>query len=106
MTLNFSAHPGAGGDPAPDSRRPLQGLRVLELAQVMAGPVTGLMLADLGADVIKIEKFPGGDDSRGFNSKGAGDMPASFEVLNRGKRSVALDLKSVAGQQALRRLVQ
>ena len=84
---------------------PLKGLRVLELAQVMAGPVTGLMLADLGADVIKVEKFPGGDDSRSFNSKSQGDMPASFEVLNRGKRSVAIDLKSGPGREALRRLV-
>jgi len=85
---------------------PLKGVRVLELAQVMAGPVTGLMLADLGADVIKVEKFPGGDDSRGFNSKGTGDMPASFEILNRGKRSLAINLKTTAGQQALRRLVR
>jgi crotonobetainyl-CoA:carnitine CoA-transferase CaiB-like acyl-CoA transferase len=84
---------------------PLKGLRVLELAQVMAGPVTGLMLADLGADVIKVEKFPGGDDSRAFNSKSKGDMPASFEVLNRGKRSVAIDLKSPQGRATLRRLV-
>ena len=89
----------------PQGWLPLQGLRVLELAQVMAGPVTGLMLADLGADVIKVEKFPGGDDSRSFNSKAKGDMPASFEVLNRGKRSVAIDLKSEPGRQALRRLV-
>jgi crotonobetainyl-CoA:carnitine CoA-transferase CaiB-like acyl-CoA transferase len=88
-----------------DGWLPLKGLRVLELAQVMAGPVTGLMLADLGADVIKVEKFPGGDDSRAFNSKAKGDMPASFEVLNRGKRSLAIDLKSEQGREALRRLV-
>lgn len=89
----------------PQGWLPLKGLRVLELAQVMAGPVTGLMLADLGADVIKVEKFPGGDDSRAFNSKAPGDMPASFEVLNRGKRSVAIDLKSPEGRKTLRRLV-
>jgi crotonobetainyl-CoA:carnitine CoA-transferase CaiB-like acyl-CoA transferase len=85
--------------------QPLKGLRVLELAQIMAGPVAGLMLADLGADVIKVEKFPGGDDARGFNSKGAGDMPASFEVLNRGKRSIAVNLKTAPGRAALQRLV-
>jgi len=84
---------------------PLKGVRVLELAQIMAGPVAGLLLADLGADVIKVEKFPGGDDARGFNSKGAGDMPASFEVLNRGKRSIAINLKTEQGREALRRLV-
>ena len=85
--------------------QPLKGVRVLELAQIMAGPVAGLMLADLGADVVKVEKFPGGDDARGFNSRAAGGVPASFEVLNRGKRSVAIDLKTEAGRDALLRLV-
>jgi crotonobetainyl-CoA:carnitine CoA-transferase CaiB-like acyl-CoA transferase len=86
--------------------QPLRGVRVLELAQVMAGPVAGLMLADLGADVIKIERFPGGDDARAFNADaGREALPPSFEVLNRGKRSVALDLKSDGGRQALLRLV-
>lgn len=84
---------------------PLSGLRVLELSQVMAGPVSGLMLADLGAQVYKIEKFPGGDDSRAFNSNGASDVPASFQVLNRGKKSIALDLKHPAGVAALKRMV-
>ncbi|TFZ05020.1 CaiB/BaiF CoA transferase family protein [Ramlibacter rhizophilus] len=85
--------------------QPLKGVRVLELAQIMAGPVAGLMLADLGADVIKVEKFPGGDDARGFNSQGAGGVTASFEVLNRGKRSIAVNLKTDQGRAALRRLV-
>ena len=49
---------------------PLAGVRVLELDQVMAGPVTGLMLADLGAEVIKVEKLPHGDDTRSFTSSG------------------------------------
>lgn len=78
---------------------------MLELAQIMAGPVAGLMLADLGADVVKVEKFPGGDDARGFNSQDAGGVPASFEVLNRGKRSIAINLKTDQGRTALRRLV-
>jgi crotonobetainyl-CoA:carnitine CoA-transferase CaiB-like acyl-CoA transferase len=69
---------------APCACRPLQGVKVLELAQVMAGPVSGLVLADLGADVIKVEKFPGGDDARGFTASAAGGVPPSFEVLNRG----------------------
>lgn len=90
---------------SPPGWQPLKGVRVLELAQIMAGPVAGMMLADLGADVIKVERFPGGDDARGFNSKGAGDMPASFEVLNRGKRSIAINLKSPEGREALGRLV-
>jgi crotonobetainyl-CoA:carnitine CoA-transferase CaiB-like acyl-CoA transferase len=84
---------------------PLKGVRVLELAQIMAGPVAGLMLADLGADVVKVEKFPGGDDARGFNSQASGGVPPSFEVLNRGKRSIAIDLKTDEGRATLRRLV-
>lgn len=86
--------------------QPLKGLRVLELAQVMAGPVAGLMLADLGAEVIKVEKFPGGDDARGFTSQKPGEMTPSFEVLNRGKRSMAINLKSEAGKEVLRKLVR
>jgi crotonobetainyl-CoA:carnitine CoA-transferase CaiB-like acyl-CoA transferase len=85
--------------------QPLKGLRVLELAQIMAGPVAGLMLADLGADVVKVEKLAGGDDARGFNSQAAGGVPATFEVLNRGKRSIAIDLKTDDGRATLRRLV-
>ncbi len=90
---------------ADEACRPLAGLRVLELAQVMAGPVTGLMLADLGAEVIKIEKMPGGDDTRSFN-KSNDDVPPSFQILNRGKKSLALDLKHPAGRETLERLVR
>lgn len=90
-----------------DGRLPLRGVRVLELSQIMAGPICGLMLADLGADVIKIEKFPAGDDARAFNNSGApGEMPASFQMINRGKKSVALDIRTDAGRQALLRMVR
>ncbi|MBA3478793.1 MAG: CoA transferase [Lautropia sp.] len=100
MTIRF---PPPHDEPV-DPCRPLTGVRVLELAQVMAGPVTGLMLADLGADVIKIEKMPRGDDTRSFTSSGGDDVPASFQILNRGKRSVALDLKHPEGLETLKRL--
>ncbi len=91
----------------PDPLRPLEGMRVLELSQIMAGPICGLMLGDLGAEVIKIEKFPGGDDARAFNSSGgAREMPASFQMINRGKKSVALDLKSPLGRETLLKMLQ
>lgn len=85
---------------------PLAGVRVLEVAQIMAGPTCGLMLADLGAEVIKVEKFPGGDDARQYQKPGDSDLPPSFCMINRGKRSLALDFRHPLGQQALRRLAQ
>lgn len=85
---------------------PLAGVRVLEVAQIMAGPTCGLMLADLGADVIKIEKFPGGDDARQYQKPGDSDLPPSFQMINRGKRSLALDFRQPAGRDALRRLAR
>lgn len=84
---------------------PLSGVRVIEVAQIMAGPVCGLMLADLGAEVIKVEKFPGGDDARHYQKPGDPAMPPSFCMINRGKRSIALDLRRDAGQAVLKRLV-
>ena len=89
-----------------DDPRPLAGLRVLELSQIMAGPTCGLMLADMGADVIKIERFPGGDDARGYRRAGDSGLAPSFLMLNRGKRSVALDLRTPAGRDALLRLAR
>ena len=85
---------------------PLAGVRVIEAAQIMAGPVCGLMLADLGATVIKIEKFPGGDDARQYQKPGDPAMPPSFRMINRGKRSVALDVRTPAGREAMIRLVK
>lgn len=89
---------GSGG-------RPLEGVRVLELSQIMAGPTCGLMLADMGADVIKVERFPNGDDARGYRRPGDDGLAPSFLMLNRGKRSVALDIRQNAGREALLKLV-
>ena len=86
--------------------RPLDGVRVLELAQIMAGPTTGMMLADLGADVIKVEKTNGGDDSRGYREPRVNGVSAPFMVLNRNKRGIALDLKHPKGRAVLLRLVE
>ncbi len=92
------------GDGKP-SRGPLSGLRVLELAQIMAGPTCGMMLADMGADVIKVEKLPGGDDSRGYREPLINGVSAPFLVLNRNKRGIALNLKDPAAKEVLRRMV-
>ena len=83
----------------------LQGIKVVELAQIMAGPTCGLMLADLGADVIKIEKLPAGDDTRAYHEPAIHGEPASFMILNRNKRSLAVDLKTPGGLEVVRRLV-
>jgi len=77
---------------------------VLELAHVMAGPVCGLMLADMGADVVKVERLPGGDGTRGFLPPDLSGESAAFMMLNRGKRGIAVDLRSGEGVAIVRRL--
>ena len=84
---------------------PLSGLRVIELAHIMAGPVCGLMLADMGADVVKVEK-PNGDDTRRMVPPEVNGESAAFMMMNRNKRGVCLDLKSEAGRAALRLLLR
>jgi crotonobetainyl-CoA:carnitine CoA-transferase CaiB-like acyl-CoA transferase len=84
---------------------PLSGLRVIELAQIMAGPTAGMMLADMGAEVIKVEKFPGGDDSRAYREPRVNGVSAPYLILNRNKRGIALNLKHADGLQALLRLI-
>jgi crotonobetainyl-CoA:carnitine CoA-transferase CaiB-like acyl-CoA transferase len=81
-------------------------MRVLELAQIMAGPTCGMMLADMGADVIKVEKLPGGDDARGYREPRINGVSAPFLILNRNKRGLALDLKHPLGRDILLRLVK
>ena len=83
---------------------PLTGVRVIELAHVMAGPVCGLMLADMGADVVKVERLPGGDGTRGFLPPDVSGESAAFMMLNRGKRGIAVDLRSDGGVRVVRRL--
>ncbi|MDE2002351.1 MAG: CoA transferase [Betaproteobacteria bacterium] len=81
-------------------------MRVLELAQIMAGPTCGLLLADMGADVVKVEKLPGGDDSRSYSEPRVNGVSAPFLVLNRNKRGIALNLKHPAGRDVLLRMVR
>ena len=78
---------------------PLAGLKVVELTHVMAGPTCTLMLADMGADVIKVEKTPDGDDTRSSVPPKVGDEAAAFLMMNRNKRGIALDLKTPGGAQ-------
>ncbi len=90
---------------------PLAGIRVIELARVLAGPWAGQMLADLGADVIKVENPDGGDDTRHWGppfvegADGENLSAAYYHSTNRGKRSITADLKSEEGQSLVRRLV-
>jgi crotonobetainyl-CoA:carnitine CoA-transferase CaiB-like acyl-CoA transferase len=83
--------------------RPLAGIRVLDLSRVLAGPLCTLILADLGAEVIKVEP-PWGDETRGWGPPFVQGESAYFLAVNRGKRSLALDLKAREGQEVVRRL--
>src|SRR5471032_2032913 len=90
--------------------RPLAGLRVLELARILAGPWAGQLLADLGADVIKVERKGAGDDTRGwgppFVEAESGDHlgAAYFHAANRGKRSIELDFESEESRRIVKKL--
>jgi crotonobetainyl-CoA:carnitine CoA-transferase CaiB-like acyl-CoA transferase len=89
---------------------PLAGIRVLELARILAGPWAGQILADLGADVVKVERKGAGDDTRGWGppfvqGKDGGHVGAAyFHAANRGKRSIELDFESEDGRRIVRKL--
>jgi crotonobetainyl-CoA:carnitine CoA-transferase CaiB-like acyl-CoA transferase len=89
---------------------PLSGLRVLELARILAGPWAGQLLADLGADVIKVERKGAGDDTRGWGppfvpaADGSHLGAAYFHGANRGKRSIELDFETAEGQRLVKKL--
>ena len=91
--------------------KPLAGLRVVELARVLAGPWSGQLLADLGAEVVKVERPGAGDDTRQwgppFVTGAAGENlgAAYYHSCNRGKRSVAIDIATAEGQAAVRALI-
>jgi crotonobetainyl-CoA:carnitine CoA-transferase CaiB-like acyl-CoA transferase len=84
---------------------PLAGLKVIELAHIMSGPTCGMLLADMGADVIKVEKVPGGDDTRRFTPPEVNGEAAAFMMMNRNKRGIAVNLKTPGGVRVLRRLL-
>jgi crotonobetainyl-CoA:carnitine CoA-transferase CaiB-like acyl-CoA transferase len=84
---------------------PLEGIRVIDLTRVLAGPLSTMLLGDLGADVIKIEQPGKGDDTRGWGPPFAGGESAYYLGVNRNKRSVTLDLRSADGTSVLQRLI-
>ena len=88
--------------PQPDL--PLAGIRVLDLTQILAGPYCTMMLGDLGADVVKVERPGSGDGSRQWGPPFAGEESAYFLQVNRNKRSIAIDLKHPDGAAVAQRL--
>jgi len=97
---------GPGWPPAPDGSGPLSGVRVLDLSRVLAGPYCCMVLADLGADVLKVERPVVGDDTRHWGPPFHGDDAAYFFSVNRDRRSVALDLTTPTGRSVVARLVE
>ncbi|MGA7792926.1 MAG: CoA transferase [Candidatus Acidiferrales bacterium] len=85
---------------------PLEGLKVVDLSHIMAGPACSMLLADMGADVIKVEKIPGGEDARRMVPPTIGDESAAFLIMNRNKRGIALNLKTEEGRGVLSRLLK
>jgi crotonobetainyl-CoA:carnitine CoA-transferase CaiB-like acyl-CoA transferase len=85
--------------------RPLEGIRILDLTRVLSGPYCTMLLGDLGAEVIKVERPGEGDDTRAFAPPFQGDQAAYFLSINRNKKSITLDMKSERGKEILWRLV-
>lgn len=85
---------------------PLEGLKVIDLSHIMAGPTCSMLLADMGADVIKVEKIPGGDDARRMVPPTVADESAAFLIMNRNKRGIALNLKNESARDVLFRLLK
>lgn len=85
---------------------PLKDVKVIDLSHIMAGPACSMLLADMGADVIKVERLPDGDDSRRMIPPTIADESAAFLIMNRNKRGIALDLRAEDGRDVLRRLLK
>ena len=85
---------------------PLAGLKVIEIGQALAGPLAGVILADMGANVVKVEKPDGGDDARLWGPPFVDGDSVFFHATNRGKQSVTLDIKDAADVERLRALVR
>ena len=83
----------------------LDGIRVLDLTRVLAGPYATMILGDLGADVIKVEAPGGSDDTRFWGPPFQNDMSAYYAAVNRNKRSMTVNLKEESGKKTIRQLV-
>jgi crotonobetainyl-CoA:carnitine CoA-transferase CaiB-like acyl-CoA transferase len=97
-----AAAPAAAGAAKPPTNAPLEGLRVLDLSRVLAGPYATQLLGDLGADVWKVERPGSGDETRAWGPPFVGDASAYFLSVNRNKRSAALDFRDLDHRAALR----
>src|SRR5687768_9412859 len=95
---------GGPGWPTPEGTGLLGGVRVLDLSRVLAGPYCCMVLADLGADVVKVERPGLGDDTRHWGPPFHGDDAAYFFSVNRDRRSLALDLTTAGGRAVVARL--
>ncbi|RYY61758.1 MAG: CoA transferase, partial [Comamonadaceae bacterium] len=82
----------------------LAGIKVIELGQMLAGPYAGSIFADLGADVVKVERPDGGDDARRMGPAFVNGDSLAFHIFNRGKKSVALDMEDTADLAAFHAL--
>lgn len=89
-----------------DAQRPLSGIKVLDLSKVLAGPLCAQYLSDMGAEVIKVEAPVSGDDTRGWPPFRAAEMGAVFMSANRGKRSIAIDMKTEEGRALVHELAR
>jgi crotonobetainyl-CoA:carnitine CoA-transferase CaiB-like acyl-CoA transferase len=85
---------------------PLEGLRVLDLSRILAGPFCTMMLGDMGAEIIKVENPKGGDDTRSWPPFYDGGESSYFQAVNRNKKSLTLDLKAEEGKKIIRKLVK
>jgi crotonobetainyl-CoA:carnitine CoA-transferase CaiB-like acyl-CoA transferase len=100
--LSIETEPEAKVDPG---AKPLAGLTVVDFTRILSGPYATMLLADLGADVVKIERPGRGDDTRGWGPPFWDGMSTYFAAVNRGKRSVAIDLATASGCELVRELI-
>src|SRR5438132_6512775 len=86
--------------------KPLQDLFVIDLSRILSGPICTMLLADMGAEVVKVEPPPSGDDSRQWGPPFIGGISTYFLSVNRNKKSLSLNLKTAEGQRVLWKLIE